>query len=64
MSRLYLKVNSDARKNLITSRGHTMIEGTIYWGSVEYSKVALDFSVVWFKSDEKPVVTVTKGEGL
>jgi hypothetical protein len=64
MSRLYLKANSDTRKNQVTSQGNEEVTASIYWGSKGNSMLAATVTVFWPKGSETPKAIVEMGKDV
>jgi hypothetical protein len=58
MSRLYAWLDSDTRKNRITSRGHEEILLRVNYGSSSDSRKLIDVRVYWPKGADKPEVFI------
>ena len=64
MSRLYIKTESDTRKNKQTSCAHQSLTTTVFYGSREESRMLVDVEVKWPKDKGVPTVTVHKAANV
>jgi len=57
MSKLYVKIDTDAIKTSFTARAHQWITGRITWDN-DARKIALSFEVKWDGKEKEPLVFV------
>lgn len=64
MTRLFSTVDSDNRSRQERITAHEEVTHSLYWGSVNDSKLACKVRLVWARGDDKPTVFITTGKGV